>query len=663
MPGEAAAAAAQPQDGQQDTGISNHLMVFACIFLISNVLGGMNKRKQEGGEGESQGRAVPGQLRPFFAPGEDCIVEVFLTRTEAWRNREYNTSTPLWRREVAFGSPSQLTAEIVAEFNITTDEWLLGNNSMWAHAFLYKASASPDKKAAAFNATHVVYAKQPVVRYFPPQTKEKRNLWTGDGPSKQEDGENQRDVCTADGDDGCTERWQARWLPQLTLSPVEDLQPMAPSHVPPQLKPFLRQHQDGFWPIFWFNNFWTLSTTYMPINDTLPQLPLRITYVGQGFMKYLMTQQMEENIRTQTAQGLQTEAGADEMKRMLLETSPVLLGATLLVTVLHTVFSFLAFKNDISFWRNQESMKGLSITSVAINAVAQTIITLYLFDEREDTNWMVLATQVAGVAIAWWKVSRAIDWEVQWTGRVPRLRVGLKHQYKQSGTSDFDQRATRYLAYALTPCLAAFALYSLVYGEHKGVYSFIIHTLVQFVYWFGFAAMTPQLFINYKLKSVAHLPWKAFTYKALGTFIDDLFAFIITMPMAHRLACLRDDAVFVVFLFQYWIYKVDKTRVNEYGQCGLDEVSLAELEDKLRQVQAAPASTERDLQLSELQHAIEFKKEAQQAQLAAAKAAPPAADGAAADGAAADGAHADLGPADEGAGGAAPAGGSVSDID
>ncbi|KAJ7383976.1 Cleft lip and palate transmembrane protein 1 like protein [Desmophyllum pertusum] len=34
--------------------------------------------------------------------------------------------------------------------------------------------------------------------------------------------------------------------------------------------------------------------------------------------------------------------------------------------------------------------------------------------------------------------------------------------------------------------------------------------------------MTPQLFINYKMKSVAHLPWRMMTYKALNTFIDDL---------------------------------------------------------------------------------------------------------------------------------------------
>ncbi len=78
--------------------------------------------------------------------------------------------------------------------------------------------------------------------------------------------------------------------------------------------------------------------------------------------------------------------------------------------------------------------------------------------------------------------------------------------------------------------------------------------------------MTPQLFINYKLKSVAHMPWRVFVYKALNTFIDDLFAFVIRMPTLHRIACFRDDLIFLVYLYQLWIYPVDMTRANEYGQ-------------------------------------------------------------------------------------------------
>ncbi|KAJ1958504.1 Cleft lip and palate associated transmembrane protein 1 [Dispira parvispora] len=62
------------------------------------------------------------------------------------------------------------------------------------------------------------------------------------------------------------------------------------------------------------------------------------------------------------------------------------------------------------------------------------------------------------------------------------------------------------------------------------------------------------------------MPWRTFMYKALNTFVDDLFAFIIKMPTLHRLACLRDDVVFLVYLYQRWIYPMDSNRANEFGQ-------------------------------------------------------------------------------------------------
>ena len=60
--------------------------------------------------------------------------------------------------------------------------------------------------------------------------------------------------------------------------------------------------------------------------------------------------------------------------------------------------------------------------------------------------------------------------------------------------------------------------------------------------------MTPQLYINYKLKSVEHLPWRTMIYKFLNTIIDDLFAFVITMPWLKRLSCFRDGNIFLILL-------------------------------------------------------------------------------------------------------------------
>ncbi len=81
---------------------------------------------------------------------------------------------------------------------------------------------------------------------------------------------------------------------------------------------------------------------------------------------------------------------------------------------------------------------------------------------------------------------------------------------------------------------------------------------------------------------MAHLPWRAFMYKAFNTFIDDLFAFIITMPTAHRVACFRDDVVFLIYLYQRYLYPVDKSRLD-IGAAMTDEdgeVVLSEKEEK-----------------------------------------------------------------------------------
>lgn len=45
------------------------------------------------------------------------------------------------------------------------------------------------------------------------------------------------------------------------------------------------------------------------------------------------------------------------------------------------------------------------------------------------------------------------------------------------------------------------------------------------------------------------------------------------MPWLHRLACFRDDVVFVILLIQRWKYRVDYSRVNEFGQVGEDDVA------------------------------------------------------------------------------------------
>jgi len=191
-------------------------------------------------------------------------------------------------------------------------------------------------------------------------------------------------------------------------------------------------------------------------------------------------------------------------------------------------------------------------------------------------GWMILFSQGMGILLEFWKITTVVNVRIRPAPNsiIPyRIVFEDKHVLTETEekTKEYDAVAFKYLYVVAVPLLLAYAAYSVTYQTHKSWYSFVIATLVGSVYAYGFLMMVPSLYINYRLKSVAHMPARAMTYKFLNTFIDDLFAFTIKMPTLHRLATLRDDVIFFVYLYQSWKYKVDYTRVNEFGQGGDEE--------------------------------------------------------------------------------------------
>ena len=56
---------------------------------------------------------------------------------------------------------------------------------------------------------------------------------------------------------------------------------------------------------------------------------------------------------------------------MLLEGNPYFLALTFAVSLLHSVFDVLAFKNDIGFWKGKKNVEGLSVRTILINCFCQ----------------------------------------------------------------------------------------------------------------------------------------------------------------------------------------------------------------------------------------------------------------------------------------------------
>ncbi|KAL9075055.1 MAG: hypothetical protein Q9157_004146 [Trypethelium eluteriae] len=465
------------------------------------------------------------------------------------------------------------------------------NQTLWGHFYVAQSGTPLDPTAAGYNVAAAYHFFRPITQHLPRKKLRKtRNLLTANNQSELEIEEESESRGTV---------YANHYHPNFTLSLIPD----SGVQKYPQVHPAIRQQitlestgardqsgQNGwYYPILFWNTFWQLRDHTMELNETVKTLPLHIDLNHQANWKFSLIASMDMGMKETARKAAAGEAttGGDgsefeEIKRILLDSNPILLMTTGVVTVFHTVFEMLAFKNDVSHWRKKKDNVGTSVRTILANVIMQGIIFLYLMDNNENTSWMILFGQGMGIAIEAWKITKAVNIRIRQAppgSLIPyTIQFEDKHALSESEkkTQEYDQIAFKYLYIIAVPLLLAYAAYSLVYETHKSWYSFIITTLVGSVYAYGFLMMVPSLYINYRLKSVAHMPARAMTYKFLNTFIDDLFAFTIKMPTLHRLATLRDDVIFFVYLYQSWRYKVDYTRVNEFGQGGEEE----EVEEK-----------------------------------------------------------------------------------
>ena len=388
------------------------------------------------------------------------------------------------------------------------------------------------------------------------------------------------------------------------------------------------QHPTGVahLPSLYSSEIGLTSDKFIPINETVTTLPLRVSFDRNDVKEDKQHHRRQPKIATATAGAISparwrllshlTEAieaqkklgfeqsDIDEVKNLIADTNISLLMITMLASALHLLFEFLTFRSDVEFWRANKSLTGLSVRALYMDLFSQTVILMFLIEK--DSSLLMTGPAAVGCLIAAWKCRRASGlmfvkvtegsptntrlWNsifrvFGYELRATRMETmqGSQTDAKTNGahtdpfkdlsamTLEADRLATRRLGVLMAPVLIWYTFYSLLHYEYNGWYSWLVSSASSGVYAFGFIMMTPQLFLNYKMKSVAHLPWQVLIYRSLNTFIDDLFSFIVRMPTMARISCFRDDVVFIIYLYQRWMYPVDKSRPVEGGGGPLEE--------------------------------------------------------------------------------------------
>ncbi|XP_048880964.1 cleft lip and palate transmembrane protein 1-like protein isoform X2 [Brienomyrus brachyistius] len=348
------------------------------------------------------------------------------------------------------------------------------------------------------------------------------------------------------------------WRPRLVLRVMSEDIPLDAAATPTDLRRYLRTYQSGkkmlYLPLLFINELANRVQDMMEIKSITLEVPLSISYEDISLWKLRLWIRIQDAVNTLRQLGF-SERDLDEIKNIFVEPNLSYLALAGLVASVHFLSDIVALKNDIGLWKKERNRAGVSNPAALRECFCGLVVLLSMLDDRQ-TSPLVLLPAAASFAIEIWKALGVWFWSRR-RRPAPRHR---KQDASDTRNNEQDPQAMKGLSYVLYLLCFGASLYPLLCMKVRSLYSWLISSLANGVYTAGFLSMLPQLVVNYELKSVARVSQKALVRNVFRSSINGAFAIIISMPTGHRLACFRDSAVLLIYLYQRWIYPADRTR-------------------------------------------------------------------------------------------------------
>ncbi|KAJ2559086.1 Cleft lip and palate transmembrane protein 1 like protein [Coemansia sp. RSA 1933] len=501
----------------------------------------------------------------------------------------FNASELVWK--VGPQSISQRRIRLEKHLDIAIPDGMVTENGTNLYAVLFVQKAGQSQPHPSTSDPYLAVAHAQLTKARPRVIDKKHALLT----DKSSDTDHKRPFAD-DGDDGSGD--EGVWVPhsktclhwEIVLDDIEFPEWTIPQDILPYLKISKNKarRKQPYTPILWENplaaraSHWKPLTSRnvvsndMPLETTSMSIDISLGAVSLGWFRLSnYAYQGLGELSSPRSLVKYSESDVDSLKEMVYEANPTMLAITMVAMALHMLFEFLAYKEDVSFWssKSDSHLQGISRSSVLMGLASSWISCLYLWDRKHETNVVVLLGGTVGAFVEAWKATKVIK-------IADLLPFGRKRRSERS--NDAEKKATKapsadgelrekvqrevdkqtawYMVNLCIPAMIAYAAFSLVYQRHESYISWFLNISLVTVYTLEFIQMWPQLLINHRLKTVDMLPLTAFLYRFLTTFIDDLYALVVPMPLLERIGTLRDDLVFFVLCYQWYKFPRRKHR-------------------------------------------------------------------------------------------------------
>ncbi|KAI8640032.1 cleft lip and palate transmembrane protein 1-domain-containing protein [Parasitella parasitica] len=329
---------------------------------------------------------------------------------------------------------------------------------------------------------------------------------------------------------------------------------------------------DFYRPVIFPNDFWHIKKDAFPINDTADALPLTVNLETINVWKFNVYAVLASNRLLENEKQVNSEMLGENFSVV---DQSFMFTITLITCLMHVVFEFLAFKNDIWFYKAKTNRIGISVTSMMIHIAIQVILFTYMMDF--SNNAIRGCMQLIHLCVDVWKLNHVWLHEYEWvieqgsncrfTVKIVRTAAKVKFKRVEQGemrTQQLDVVALKCLGLIALPTFIAYNAYHYYYHYNMLLYhqlenmcmeewtkKVIINGFVNFLSIFGPAMVIgPQVYINYKMKSVNNLSLNTMIYKTINIVVDDAFVFMIHMPTMRRISYVKKNIVYVIFLLQ-----------------------------------------------------------------------------------------------------------------